>query len=606
MSKKKQTQTPKRELLKNESPQNESPQNESPQNESLTKESLTKESMVPVLIACFGLAIICLIAYFPGLSNALVDWDDLHYVYEVSLINDLSFESIRKIFCTYLLGNYHPFTALSLVFNYNLSGVEPFSYHLTNLVIHIFNSILVLLVVLRMNKGMLAAGITAALFAVHPMHVESVVWAAERKDVLYTFFFLCSFLSYLKYIHTGHFRLMALALVLFIFSCFSKGMAVTLPLIMFAADYALGRKNVKSLFVEKIPFFLVSMVFGIVAVDGQQKWGAIPDMPEYGFIDRVFLAIYSFVFYLNKMIVPTGLSAFYPYPVKTGNWFPPLIYISLLVLFIYKALAFYTIKREKFVFFGILFYGISILPMVQLLPVGDMIAADRYFYVSSIGLFFIAGIVAEKSVNWYGLKFAHLNTSIIMFFAAIIGILTYLSNQQSRVWKNDSTLLTHALKVQPLSHVANTKMGIHHQLADRTDQAIEYYEKALSLRRNSTAANNLGQCYVDKKQYALSLPYFQLSISLNPDDSQTWFNMGNAYDSLGNHNEAVRDYTIALEHDKNLFKAYNNRACAFFALGKWEEGNEDMRIAARGGHATAIQYLKGLERERSQKTKVKP
>ena len=383
-------------------------------------------------------------------------------------------------------------------------------------------------------------------------------------------------------------------------------MAVTLPLIMFAADYALGRKNIKSLFIEKIPFFLVSMVFGIVAVDGQQKWGAIADMPEYGFIDRVFLAIYSFVFYLNKMIVPTGLSAFYPYPVKTGNWFPPLIYISLLVLFIYKALAFYTIKREKFVFFGILFYGISILPMVQLLPVGDMIAADRYFYVSSIGLFFIAGIVAEKSVNWSGLKFAHLNTSIIMFFAAIIGILTYLSNQQSRVWKNDSTLLTHALKVQPLSHVANTKMGIHHQLAGRTDQAIEYYEKALSLRRNSTAANNLGQCYVDKKQYALSLPYFQLSISLNPDDSQTWFNMGNAYDSLGNHNEAVRDYTIALEHDKNLFKAYNNRACAFFALGKWEEGNEDMRIAARGGHATAIQYMKGLERERSQKTKVKP
>jgi tetratricopeptide (TPR) repeat protein len=610
MSKKKQTQTLKNESLTKESLTKESLTKESLAKESLTKESLakeslTKESMVPVLIACFGLAIICLIAYFPGLSNALVDWDDLQYVYEVSLINDLSFGGIRHIFSRYLMGNYHPFTVLSLIFNYNLSGVEPFSYHLTNLVIHIFNSILVLLVILRMNKGMLAAGITAALFAVHPMHVESVVWAAERKDVLYTFFFLCSFLSYLKYIHTGHFRLMALALVLFIFSCFSKGMAVTLPLIMFAADYAMGRKNVKNLFVEKIPFLLVSMVFGIVAVDAQQKWGAIADFPEYGFIDRIFLAIYSFVFYLNKMIVPTGLSAFYPYPVKTGNWFPPLIYFSLMVLFIYKALAFYTIKREKFVFFGILFYGISILPMVQLLPVGDMIAADRYFYVSSIGLFFIAGVVAEKLVNWYGLKFVYLNTSIIMFFAAIIGILTYLSNQQSRVWKNDFTLLTHALKAQPLSHVANTKMGINHQLAGRTDQAIEYYEKALSLRRNSTAANNLGQCYVDKKQYALSLPYFQLSIALKPNDSQTWFNMGNAYDSLGNYNEAVRDYTIALEHDKNLFKAYNNRACAFFALGKWEEGNEDMRIAARGGHATAIQYLKGLERERSQKAEVK-
>ena len=596
MSKKKQTQTPKKELRKNEAPEN----------NSLTKESLTKESIVPVLIASLVLAVICLIAYCPGLNNALVDWDDLQYVYEVSLIRDLSFKNICHIFSSYLMGNYHPFTVLSLIFNYHVSGVEPFSYHLTNLVIHIFNSILVLLVILRMNKGMMAAGITAALFAVHPMHVESVVWAAERKDVLYTFFFLCSFLSYLKYINTGHFRLIGLAWLLFIFSCFSKGMAVTLPLIMLTADYAMGRNNVKKLFIEKIPFLLVSMVFGIVAVDGQQKWGAIADLPEYGFIDRIFLAIYSFVFYLNKMIVPTGLSAFYPYPVKTGNWFPPLIYFSVLVLFIYKALAFYTIKRERFVFFGILFFGISILPVVQLLPVGDMIAADRYFYVSSIGLFFIAGVVAEKLVSRHGLKFAYLHTSITVLFAAIIGILTYLSNQQSRVWKNDFTLLTHALQAQPLSHVANTKMGIYHQLAGRTDQSIEYYEKALSLRRNATAANNLGQCYVDKKQYALSLPYFQLSIALKPNDPQTWFNMGNAYDSLGNHDEAIRDYTVALEHDKNLFKAYNNRACSFFALGKWEEGHEDMKIAARGGHATAIQYMVGLERERSQKAEAKP
>ena len=362
-----------------------------------------QESMVPVLNACFGLAIICLIAYFPGLSNAFVEWDDLHYIREISLVRDLSFESIRKIFCSYLLGNYHPFTALSLVFNYNLSGVEPFSYHLTNLVIHIFNSILVLLMVLRMNKGMLAAGITAALFAVHPMHVESVVWAAERKDVLYTFFFLFSFLFYLKYIDTGHFRFIDLAFVFFVFSCFSKGMAVTLPLIMLAADYALDRKDYQKLFVEKIPFLLVSMLFGMVAIDGQQKWGAIAYYPEYGFIDKIFLSVYSFSFYLCKLICPKGFSVVYPYPVKTGDWLPPTIYFSLLVLLIYKALAFCTIKREKAVFFGILFFGISILPVLQLLPVGDSITADRYSYVASIGLFFIAGVLVEKLVSVYGL-----------------------------------------------------------------------------------------------------------------------------------------------------------------------------------------------------------
>ena len=555
-----------------------------------------QESRVPVLNACFGLAIICLIAYFPGLSNAFVEWDDLNYIREISLVRDLSFESIRKIFCSYLLGNYHPFTALSLVFNYNLSGVEPFSYHLTNLVIHIFNSILVLLMVLRMNKGMLAAGITAALFAVHPMHVESVVWAAERKDVLYTFFFLFSFLFYLKYIDTGHFRFIASAFVFFVFSCFSKGMAVPLPLIMLAADYALDRKDYQKLFVEKIPFLLVSMLFGMVAIDGQQKWGAIAYYPEYGFIDKFFLSVYSFSFYLCKLICPTGFSVVYPYPVKTGDWLPPTIYFSLLVLLIYKALAFCTIKREKAVFFGILFFGISILPVLQLLPVGDSITADRYSYVASIGLFFIAGVLVEKLVSVYGLKFTYLNTSFIAFFAAIIGILTYLSNQQSRVWKDDLTLFTHAAKVQPLSIVAHTKVGVYHDLAGRTDEAIKYYEKALSISPQSyIALNNIAQCYVVKKQSAAAIPYFQKAIYVKSNDPETWFNMGCAYHTMGNFEEAVRDYTFALEHNKNHFNAYNNRAMAYFAIGEWQKGIEDMRKAAQGGNANAIESMKALE-----------
>ncbi len=560
------------------------------------KELVKKESIVPVLIASLGLAVICLLAYFPGLSNAFVDWDDLQYIHEVSLVNDLSFAGVSNIFSIYLMGNYHPFTVLSLVFNYNSSGVEPFSYHLTNLVIHIFNSILVLLLVLRMKKGMLAAGITAALFAVHPMHVESVVWASERKDVLYAFFFLVSFLTYLKYIDAGNFKLIALAFVLYIFSCFSKGMAVTLPLIMFAADYALGRKNYKKLFVEKFPFLLVSILFGIVAVDGQQKWGAIADFTEYGFIDRIFLAAYSFAFYLYKMIVPTGFSPVYPYPVKNGNWFSFLIYFSLLVLFVYKFLAFYTLKRERYVFFGILFFGISILPVLQLLPVGDSIAADRYFYISSIGLFFIAGVLAEKSVSGWGLKFTYLKSLIITFFVWVIGALTYLSNQQSRVWKNDLTLFTHAMNVQPLSHIAYTKVGVYHNVAGRIDEAMQYYEKALALSsKNFIVLNNIGQCYVDKKQYALSIPYFQKAIYLKSNDPDTWYNMGNAYHSLGNFEEAVRDYTIALENNKYHFNAYNNRASAFFAMGEWEKGLQDMRMAAQGGNANAIQSLMVLE-----------
>jgi tetratricopeptide (TPR) repeat protein len=560
------------------------------------KELPAQESIVPVLLASFGLAIICLIAYFPSLSNGFVDWDDKQYIHESGLVSDLSPGSIRNIFSKYTLANYHPFTVLSLALNYKVSGAEPFSYHLTDLVLHIFNSILVLLVVLRMNQGLLAAGITAALFAVHPMHVESVAWASERKDVLYTFFFLCSFLSYLKYISTGNFRLIALALVLFIFSCLSKGMAVTLPLIMFAADYALGRKNYKKIIMEKIPFLFVSLVFGVVAVAGQHHGEAIATYHEHGFVDRILLSIYGFAFYLYKMIIPTGFSALYPYPIKAGNWFPPMVYVSLLVLFIYTALALCTIRRQKFVFFGLSFFVLSILPVLQLLPVGDAVAADRYFYVSSIGLFFLAGEVLEKSVKKYGKRFAYLNPSIILIFLTIIGGLTYLSNQQSRVWKNDVTLFTQAARVQPLSPMAHGKLGLAHQIDGRIDQAMECYRKALALtRRSSILLTNMGQCYVSKEEYALSIPYFQESIDLKPNDPLTWYNMGNAHGFLGNYKEAIRDFTIAIEQNKNYFNAYNNRAAAFLAIGESEKGLQDMRIAAQGGQANAIQFLKGLE-----------
>jgi tetratricopeptide (TPR) repeat protein len=211
-------------------------------------------------------------------------------------------------------------------------------------------------------------------------------------------------------------------------------------------------------------------------------------------------------------------------------------------------------------------------------------------------LFFIAGVLAEKSVSGWGLKFTYLKSLIITFFVWVIGALTYLSNQQSRVWKNDLTLFTHAMNVQPLSHIAYTKVGVYHNVAGRIDEAMQYYEKALALSsKNFIVLNNIGQCYVDKKQYALSIPYFQKAIYLKSNDPDTWYNMGNAYHSLGNFEEAVRDYTIALENNKYHFNAYNNRASAFFAMGEWEKGLQDMRMAAQGGNANAIQSLMVLE-----------
>jgi protein O-mannosyl-transferase len=264
-------------------------------------------------ILCMG---IVAAVYFISLFNGFTNWDDQGYVTGNELIKSLSFDNIKKIFVTPVMGNYHPLTMLSYAVEYSIAGLSPFIYHLTNLLLHVLNTWLVYRVTRGLSANIVISFVTAVLFGIHPMHVESVAWISERKDVLYACFFLSSLIFYIRYVKGGGRKMLFLSLFLFLLSLLSKGQAVSLTIVLFGVDFWLKRQWSLSLITEKIPFLLLSLAFGIAAIYVQHSFGYMQVIKLFSFTDRLFFACYALVLYLYKLILPVRLSCFYPFPAK--------------------------------------------------------------------------------------------------------------------------------------------------------------------------------------------------------------------------------------------------------------------------------------------------
>ncbi|MBK5286350.1 MAG: glycosyltransferase family 39 protein, partial [Bacteroidia bacterium] len=322
----------------------------------------------------FVILLLTFIAYLPALQNGFV-WDDEPYITKNPLIYSFN---LKEIFSQYVLGNYHPFTMLTLATEYHFFGLNATGYHSVNLLIHLLNVILVFYSVFFLSDKSGVALAAALLFGIHPLHVESVAWAAELKDLLYTFFFLASFICYLKYIKGFKKKYYVFALVLFSISLLSKAMAASLPVVLVLTDYFKGRKiNIKSL-LEKAPFFLLALIFGVVAIFAQKSSDAIQDMAVFSFPQKLTFACYGFITYLYKLLSAQNLCVLYPYPIKNGADIP-LQYYAYVILFLGLASAvFYSLLYSKKVIYGIGFFTATVFLVLQLLPVGGAIMADRY------------------------------------------------------------------------------------------------------------------------------------------------------------------------------------------------------------------------------------
>ncbi len=529
--------------------------------------------------------LISFIVFLPALHNGFVNWDDRLYVSENPNIISFGFSSLRQAFVSFYASNWHPLTLISLSLDYRLFGLNPWIYHFTNILLHALNASLVFLAAYRIaglagregpEKGsplpFIAALTTALLFGLHPLHVESVAWVSSRKDVLSAFFFLLSMICYLKYAAPkaafpearGRLTYYLLAIALFILSLMSKPMAISLPFILLILDcYPLGRFNkggdgVKRALSEKIPFFILAGLSGVLTVLAQQKGGTISSFETAPVLWRVCVAFRAAAFYLYKIILPFGLAPFYPYP----KMFDPFNYEylgAIALFFLVTLICVLTFKKYRLFTVVWLFYLITLLPVSGIVQVGAQAAADRYTYIPSLSMFMLAGVGTGILFERAGRKW--FKAALIILLIAVFSILCLLTIKQTAVWKDSVSLWTHEIKLYPdTAPLAYYNRGLAYQMNGELGKAIEDYDSA---------------------------------IALNGDYMEAYVNRGLSYKDLGDFQRAIGDFSSAVELDRNYVKAYLNRGFLYIKLGDYGKAISDFStvISLEPGNAFAYYNL---------------
>jgi protein O-mannosyl-transferase len=520
------------------------------------------------------LAIIVLISFFiylPVFHNGLLTWDDDAYIKNNPLIYSFN---LKEIFSQNVMGNYHPFTILTFAIEYHFFGLSATGYHAVNLLLHLLNVILVCYVVFLLCDKALVALVAALLFGIHPMHVESVAWVAELKDLLYTFFFLASYIFYLKYLKDLRKRNYAIALLLFLVSLLSKAMAASLPVVLILTDYFKGRKINMRTILEKVPFFLLAIAFGIVAVLVQKSVGAT-NVNIFPFPQRILFACYGFISYLYKLLLPLNQSAYYPYPVKSGGNIPIQYYAYVLVCIGLIASVFYSLRFTKKILFGIGFFAVTVFLVLQLFPVGSAIMADRYSYVPSIGIFYLAG----EGCNLLWSKKSKLAVYILLI-SAIVVLFSVRTFDRCSVWKNDLTLWNDVISQYQTASLAYNNRGYYFFNEERNKEAIDDFNKSIELDPDNALAHNLrGMVFMTESRNKEAISDFNKSIELDPDNAPTYVNRGWVFMNEERNTEAISDFNKAIELDPNYAVAYNNRGIYFINQERNDEAISDFNKA---------------------------
>lgn len=514
--------------------------------------------MLPVIV----ILILTLISYWPVFKHEFINWDDNLYVRDNTLVHSLD---LKSIFTTNVAGNYHPITILGLALQYHFFGMNPGGFHVVSLVLHLLNSLLVFFVMLQLTRKTMTAFIAALLFGVHPIHVESVAWIAEQKDLLYTLFFLGSCYYYLRHFYQpGRFTYF-LSVSLFILALLSKAMAASLPFVLLLFDFLLGKKFTANSLLNKIPFFLCALAFGMIAVAAQKSSGAT-EMMVFPFGERILFACYGFVMYLAKLVIPLQLCAFYPYPVKPGEIIPALYYVFPFICLVIAALGIYSLRHSRRFFFGIAFFSVTVFLVLQLYPVGRVIMADRYCYIPSIGIFYLAGMAFDY---FYNTRLQFLFIGIITLFSAFF---TYQSNQQCMVWRNSMSLWSDVISKYQNIPAAYNNRGLAFKELNNPERSLQDFSKAINLDPDyEEAFINRGNVYRDQKRNDEAIADYSKAIALNPKLEKAYVNRGILYLFNWREEEALADFNKAIQLNPNYPESHYHKGLAFYNQKKYTE-----------------------------------
>jgi protein O-mannosyl-transferase len=495
------------------------------------------------LIICIALAAVVVGIYWPVHNHEFLNYDDPSYVTNNPAVKGgISWEGIRWAFTEFYSFNWHPLTWLSLMLDCQIFGIKAGPIHVVNVLFHIANTILLFLVLARMTKGVWQSAFVAGLFALHPLHVESVAWVAERKDVLSALFWLLTMLAYVRYAERPSVYRYIVTIVLFVLGLMAKPMLVTLPFVLLLLDYwpleriSNSKVSIKNSLIEKVPFVFLSAVSCVITYIAQQKGGAVGAIP---FNERIANAIYSYFVYIGKLFWPTELAVLYPYPENTISVSTGFICVAVLIL-ITVFCVFYG-RRHKYLPVGWLWYLGTLVPTIGIIQVGSQAMADRYTYIPLIGLFVIVAFAtADMLKNVPAKKYILAPAAIlILVFCALA------SFKQLGYWKDNIRLYERTLAI--------TK-----------NNAIIYYNYA-------TALSSLGQ-----KEKACQ--YFAEAVRLRPDIQDIHNNYGIALEALGKTEEAFEQYQIAMKINPRSDIARYNQGWILLQQGHFDEAIEQFRI----------------------------
>ncbi len=522
-------------------------------------------------------------------GNDFINCDDDQYITEnYHIQSGINPESIKWAFTTTHFSYWHPVTWLSHMLDWNLFGAQASGHHLVSLLLHIGAVIFLFLFLNKTTRSFWPSAFAAAFFALHPLRVESVAWAAERKDVLSMFFGMSCLYAYAFYADNFKKSVYLLCLALFSLALMTKQTMVTLPFIMLLLDYwplqrwqPILTKNetrvdvAKRLIWEKIPFILLTIVASIIIFWAQNKGGRLASIEEVSIATRILNAIVSYVTYLVNIFWPFNLSVFYPYEMSLPLW---QVVIALVLLTFITFAALHYLRKLPFLSVGWFWYLGAMIPLIGLIQAGAQAMADRHTYLPSIGIAIM--------ISW-GISSMIKNKNIqkIFLFPAGIAILIFLSVltwRQCGYWKNSITLFSHTLRVTENNYLAHSNLARALLDEGKNDEAIHHFQEAIHIQSNSAIPYNMiGDAYTKLGRYQLAIKNYNQAISLDPAYANAYNNRGTAYSGLNEREQAIEDHSRAIHLKHDYTEAYYNRGVVYVLSEQYQNAIQDFNETIR-------------------------
>lgn len=558
------------------------------------------------VLVCAVIFTVTLAIFSQARNHAFINLDDTIYIVEnANVATGLNFANIKWAFTSFdnAAGLYLPVAFLSHMVDVQLYGLNPGGHHLTNVFIHAVAAVLLLLLFYRMTGALWQSSFVAAIFALHPLNVESVAWVTERKDVLSALFMFTTLFLYAEFVTKRKKWFYFLALLAFLLGLMSKPMLVTLPVLLLLIDFwplnrsqadqgqnrvGLYFSRLPSLIKEKIPFFILSIIFGLLTISMQHKVGATQVNVLNPFALRLENAVTAYAKYLVKLIWPYDLAVYYPYPAHIPLW---QVAGALVLLAVISWAAVRFASRHPYLPVGWFWFLLALLPVIGLLQAGSQAMADRFSYLPKIGILIICAWGAPELLNRLkGQK--PILTSLALVALLSLSLVTW---KQLGYWQDSITLFQHTLRVAGGSFIIHNNLGLAHMREGHVDNALEEFRQALQIDSTKAEAhNNLGLALAAKGHLDEAIGEYYKALDVDANIAEVYNNLGIAYARKGNLDSAIGNFARAVEINPNYAIAHNNLGLALMGKGYVHDAIRSFQTALQiePGYSDAMNNLR--------------